>query len=235
MQALAPHTLLMAWERGRSRHPLDRALMLCALARPDADPERLADEPLGHLNRTLLALRQASFGSELRAYLDCPTCGERLEFNLDAAALIALGSEIEAPVEVEGVSFRLPTSRDLALVATENDIDHAALHLMRLCRLTNQGVDEATALETLIAPLEEALEKADPCASLALDFDCEACGHAWTAPFDIAAFLWEEIEAGARHLLDQIHLLASAYGWSEREILALPESRRAAYLQRVLA
>jgi hypothetical protein len=49
----------------------------------------------------------------------------------------------------------------------------------------------------------------------------------------VAAFVWEEIEACAARLLDDVHVLARAYGWSERAILALPEMRRAAYLERV--
>lgn len=245
MRPLATDTLLLAWESGRKRHPVDRALMLFALARPDADPEYLADEPLGKLNQALIALRQTSFGSELRACVDCPACGERLEFTLDAGALLALGSHTETAVEVQGMNFRLPTSRDMARLAagqsefaeggSRNNVESAALCLMRLCRLPDQLNDDETLSESLIEPLEAAFESADPCAGLALDFDCEACGHAWTAPFDIGAFLWEEIEAGARHLLDQVHLLASAYGWSERDILAMPDSRRAFYLERVTA
>jgi len=32
-----------------------------------------------------------------------------------------------------------------------------------------------------------------------------------------------------------VHALARTYGWSEREILALGDARRQAYLERVLA
>jgi hypothetical protein len=36
-------------------------------------------------------------------------------------------------------------------------------------------------------------------------------------------------------LLDEVHVLARAYGWNEREILGLSAARRAAYLERALA
>jgi len=35
-------------------------------------------------------------------------------------------------------------------------------------------------------------------------------------------------------LLDDIHLLASAYGWTEDEVLRLSPMRREAYVRRVL-
>ena len=39
----------------------------------------------------------------------------------------------------------------------------------------------------------------------------------------------------AVQLLDEVHQLATAYGWTEAEILALSDTRRAAYLDRVTA
>ena len=48
------------------------------------------------------------------------------------------------------------------------------------------------------------------------------------------AFLWDEVDVRARRLLDEVHALAGAYGWSEQRILALSEARRRAYLDRVL-
>ncbi len=55
------------------------------------------------------------------------------------------------------------------------------------------------------------------------------------ADFDIASYLWNGIEQRARRLLDDIHALAQAYGWSETDILALDETRRATYVARVQA
>ncbi|HUD55174.1 MAG TPA: hypothetical protein VMR02_08095 [Terracidiphilus sp.] len=44
-----------------------------------------------------------------------------------------------------------------------------------------------------------------------------------------------QIEARARRLLYEVHTLAAAYGWSEREILSLSAPRRALYLEMVRA
>ena len=43
-----------------------------------------------------------------------------------------------------------------------------------------------------------------------------------TVPFDIARFLDDELAGRATRLLDEIHLIAMAYHWSEAAILALP-------------
>ena len=51
--------------------------------------------------------------------------------------------------------------------------------------------------------------------------------------FDIGAFLWSEIEACASRLLAEVDALARAYGWRERDILAMSGIRRAAYLDMV--
>ena len=66
-----------------------------------------------------------------------------------------------------------------------------------------------------------------------LALQCVACGHAGEAQLDPGALLWDEIDARARVLLGEVHRLASAYGWSEAEILALGPARRASYIAMV--
>ena len=232
MQALSADRLLRAWELGRDRHPIDRGLLLHALAEPDADPDALADQPLGQRNRALFALRAATFGRQLPAWLDCPACGERLELSLDTASFDTLAPPAEGPVEVAGLRLRLPTSRDLAALAGDTSADGAALRLLEHCLITAPGAP-TPALAPLLDAASEALEQADPWADLLFASTCGACGHAWDVRLDIAAFLWEELDAHAQRLLDEVHLLASAYGWPEADILALSAPRRAAYLQRV--
>ena len=51
----------------------------------------------------------------------------------------------------------------------------------------------------------------------------------------MAEFLDTELRSRAATLLDEIHLIAMSYHWSETEILALPVSRRQDYLRRILA
>ena len=57
-----------------------------------------------------------------------------------------------------------------------------------------------------------------------------ACGAQTSAPFDAATVLYADVTAHVDRLLADVHRLASAYGWSEREILMLPPARRERYL-----
>jgi len=237
MTGMDAQSLLACWEHGRRHHPQHRVQLLFAAAEPNLDPETLADRPLGTRNAALLRLRQSLFGDALKSCVDCPECGERLEFTLSANSLLAraperLGGAGIPDVTVAGHTLRLPTSRDLANVATESNASSAARRLLQ--RLCVSGTPEqwSEELETRIA---RALDDADPCLDLTLDLACPACGHDWSAPFDVGGFLWEEIDVRARRLLDEVHALARSYCWSERQILELSETRRRAYLERVLA
>lgn len=85
----------------------------------------------------------------------------------------------------------------------------------------------------MLHAVEARMAELDPQGDIELDLACDACGHAWQTAFDVCAFFWEEIEARAKRLLQEVRLLASAYGWTERDVLALSDSRRAAYLKMV--
>ena len=226
--ALTADLLLSTWASGCERHPIDRALLLYALAAPDTPTDDLADHPLGERNSALLRLRQRLFGDELAGYCDCPHCGERLEFTLHCSDLLAPAASARPMAEVAGRACRPPSSRDLAEIARLDDPEQAAWQLLQRCCGDRADAD-------LLPAFEAALEEADPCADCSLKLGCEACAQNAVVPFDIAHFLWEELAAQARRLLDEVHLLARAYSWSEPEILALPAVRRQAYLQRVLA
>ena len=194
----------------------------------------LADCSLGQRNAALLRLRQSLFGDALACCIDCPRCSERLEFSLRASALLAQHRDDACQVELGGLRFRLPTTRDLARIAGESEENVGAQKLLWSLIGPDQA-SETGAMERLAERLARALEDADPCLDFALDFDCPECGNRWTASFDIAAHLWQEIDARSRRLLDEIHILARAYGWPEREILALTDARRQAYLERATA
>ncbi|MGW6805848.1 hypothetical protein ACWGCF_46290, partial [Streptomyces sp. NPDC055039] len=79
--------------------------------------------------------------------------------------------------------------------------------------------------------LAEKAAEADPAADVTLNVNCPECGGATPAALDITSYLWTELDAWARDLLLDVHLLASAYGWSEPEILALSPLRRRYYLE----
>ncbi|MDQ6965943.1 MAG: hypothetical protein Q9M23_03340, partial [Mariprofundaceae bacterium] len=226
---------LALWERGLVRHPIDRALLLCAWARPELSPSQLPDLPLGSLNRTLLRLREACFGPQIRACVDCEQCSECLELTFNTGQLLAgaNGDDTSTEFVISSLRFRIPCSRDLAAISGEGDIKAAALKILEQCCLEHPG-ETNVSFASLLAEAEEAMDRLDPAADISLTLHCEKCDHQWLAGFDIGTLLWDEIDLRARALLSEVHSLAQTYGWTEPEILALSTQRRAAYLDLVV-
>jgi hypothetical protein len=225
--------ILDLWDRGTRRHPIDRALLTLGMAGPEAASQSPADWPLGRRNQALAQLRGDCFGHAIHGWTPCPRCGQRLEFETDWRALAEQAGEADAdtPITVGGRVFRLPTSRDLARVAHEADPIEAAMRLLEDCRISADG--PVAWSEQEFDKVSERMALADPLAETRLRLACPSCAHVWEASFDIAAFLWEEIEARAKRTLFEVHTLALAYGWSEAQILSLSASRRALYVEMV--
>jgi hypothetical protein len=83
--------------------------------------------------------------------------------------------------------------------------------------------------DSVLGTVIERIAEADQ-AEVRIGLTCPECEHQWNEVFDIVSFFWTEIDAWARQLLREVHVLASVYGWSEREILALSPTRRQIYL-----
>jgi hypothetical protein len=227
MRTWSGQQLLDVWEQGARRHTVDRALLLAATAGGEA-LETLADLPLAVLRGRLLSIRRANFGRRLTMSAACPACAARLEVSFDVD-LLPVG---DAPpwIDVEGRRVRPPTSRDLAAALVHADLETAERVLAQRCL---DAADEEHLAPEWIAAVDRALADADGGADVSLSLRCDECQHAWSSPFDLAAYLWIEVDLKARALLAEVHELARAYGWSERDILALSDTRRAAYLAMV--
>jgi hypothetical protein len=234
MQPLADAQLLDLWERGRPRHPVDRGVLALGAALPAEAREGLADVPVSRRDALLLQLRCATFGARLSACVACPACREGLEFELDAQTVRdwqRAGARNEV-VECAGLRFRLPTSRDLREIAGLRDARQAARRLAELC-LLDRAPESLEWSAELLSQLDDAFDRADPGGNIELALVCVACGQSWSEAFDVVGFFWEEIDARARSIMQEIHRLATAYGWTEGEILSLGPSRRAGYLEMV--
>lgn len=230
MKPLNNRDFLQLWEQGSTLHPLDRGILALQAALPDTQHDTLADWPLGRRNQALVELRCACFGTRLRAWITCERCPEKLEFDLDGGALAQGAEDRTETIVVDGQTFRLPTSRDVAGVVHESDPDQAVARLVEACRVARDPSDGT------MADLEEVsrqLSLADPMAEILIHLRCPTCGCENSPPLDIGSFLWTEIEVRAKRLLREIHVLAAAYGWTEQTVLALSEHRRAAYLEMV--
>jgi len=234
MAFLSSERLLSVWDEGVRRHPIDRGLLLFALAAPDTPAVQLADLPLSRRNAALMELYESSFGARLAGWVDCVACGERMEFVTDTSSFPRPAASGPDLIEVDGLRFRRPTSRHLAQLVQGTDLEAAARQLLLACADSSELLpQDEEALTAMLDEVESAIEEADPWVDITVGVRCPACAHEEAATLDIADLLWEEISSRAQSLLDDVHVLARAYGWSEPEVLALSDARRAAYLERV--
>jgi hypothetical protein len=233
MSGLNDSDFLSIWESGSRRHPLDRALLALGAGFPESSSESLAAWPIGRRNRALIGLHCRCFGPRLRGIVSCAGCGEKLEVDLDGRVLTGDTPDPGAgeTIEVGGQEFRLPGTRELAGVVTEGDPRAAAVRLVEGCRVSAGG--HAPWTDGDLEEIGQRMADADPLAEIRVQLRCPECGREGDESLDIVTFLWAEIEARVRRLLSDIHALASAYGWSESEILSMSEGRRAIYLEMV--
>lgn len=235
-RALPPLARLEAREQGARLHPVDRALVLLRLA-DDAAPESLPRLPLAERDRRLLGHRRATFGDRMLCLADCTSCGATQEFELSAGRLLAGLHEAPAEETLEASEWRIRlralASADLAAAAREKTPERAAAILVAqaVVEACGPGNEASDRLPDDLWPLVEArVAEREAAAEISLDLTCPACGATWTAGFDIGSHFWTEVEADARRLLGEVATLAERFGWSEEALLAMPASRRRAYL-----
>jgi hypothetical protein len=239
MQHLTSAALLCAWEAGLAqRDPRARARALLALACPDLGDAERGALPCTTRDRQLLELRTRAFGTRFEGVAECPQCRATLELSFGSADLLSdhpagAAQVTELRLEEYTVHFRLPCVDDL------DGMDGRPLEVQRaemLRRLVTESAraGEVCAAADLPAAVLEAVDAAleDTAPALArIDLHCDECGHHWNPPFDPAAYLWTELDAWAERLLWEVHALARAYAWSERDLLSMSPWRRQRYLQ----
>ena len=245
MRALSAAELLEVWEAGFAQASTERALALLAAACPESSRDTLAAMSIGRRDAELLALRDALWGPRMEAVVVCPGCRDRLEMALNTREFLscpqpALPGAISLSMAGYDVSFRLPTTLDVMEAAGQagtGDQESCPRLVFQRCLLSARQGNESVTPDQLPAEVVDGIAKrmgeADALAEIQLQVTCPSCQHAWRALFDVVSFLWTEIEVWAWRILSDVHTLASAYGWDERDILALSPTRRQFYLEMV--
>jgi hypothetical protein len=240
MMAVSSAQLLAAWERGLTQPPARRALTLLNADGDGGTFDTLARLSIGERDKQLLSLREQMFGPRLKAIAQCPACGESLEVDFNVADVrVEPTGPPPGPFTLEHeefvVTFRLPASLDLASLDENAATVENRRRLVELCVLSafcHGSVISADELpDETVMEIAAQMAKADPQAEVLITMQCPTCPHQWIAPLDIGAFFWAELNAWATRVLREVHLLASAYGWRELDILALSPTRRQLYLE----
>lgn len=215
--------LLDGWSAAGPPHQrLDR--LLCALASTDGIvPEVLARDTLGMRNQRLLRLHARYGGGALEAVAKCPACETLNEFALPGDVLLALPAPpADAAATIGAARFRLPRMSDL--------LSDDPRPLVERCCETGSLPSAGS-----VAQAGDLLDALDPAANPVFDLACSACGTAYRAAVDVAGFVASALDRLIARLLREIDMIASAYGWSEPAILALPADRRRRYVDMIAA
>jgi hypothetical protein len=146
----------------------------------------------------------------------------------DSLTAIAAGYEVQ---------FRLPNSLEVLAIAHAPDVTLARRVLFDRCvlRATRDGntVPASDLPDEAVSAVAAQMALVDPQANIQLALTCPACAHQWLAAFDIAAYLWAEVDTWAARVLREVHILASTYGWREADILRMSPLRRQIYLEMI--
>jgi hypothetical protein len=240
--------LLTAWELGLPGSPAQRGVVLLGALLPARPLDDVLAMSVGERDAHLLEARRLLFGPQLECVVTCPECASDLELGVGVDDLLSMSDDApggdgrsDEDLQIGRWRLRVRALELRDLLDASGAADPAAGRELLLDRCIMSAVDvsadpgESQTASAIPADVEGALvaelERRNPTGALDFELTCPECATVWLAPFDVVAFLWVELDGWARRTLDEIHQLATAYGWTEPEVLALSAWRRAAYLQ----
>ena len=235
MKSPTASDLLETWEIGLEQSALKGLLVLLTKTFDLPDADAAAQQSIGERDAELLQLREELFGTKLVNKAHCPKCAETLEWEMNTREMQIQTPPFESPPRVYDLEappfrlrFRLPNSKDILTPAAY------ARHILLDCILevTDDGKDfpKKDLPASVLDSLSKDMEKKDPQAHITMVLTCAACAEIFTVVFDIVNYLWAEIDNWAKHMLQEIFVLARAFGWSERDIISMSAHRRKLYL-----
>jgi hypothetical protein len=218
-------------------HPVTTLLRLASRLAVDSvagEPVAWDDLPAADLGAVALAIRRAWLGDIVRTEGFCSgaACRERMDITFAISSYLAhhrprpfrgvLPGRAAGWFELTGcpASFRLPTIGDLRAAVSAPDPE---LFLRQRC------VNPASVSSAVARRISRAMDALAPSLDGPVTAQCPACGDSVVFHFDPLTYALAELQAAAGGLYEDVHLLASAFGWPEHDILAMPRQRRARY------
>ena len=180
---------------------------------------QIDDLTVTEADRLMLRLYLSIYGAGAECRMQCQACNEPSEFTLnledvartqDAACVPLPPGETHWTLPGGG-RVRPPRLRDLATGTGES-----------LLAIIAEGVTSAP-------EVDEWLDRAAPVMAFDVGGPCPHCGATNEIRFDLAAFLAARLAGERPFLVREVHLLASRYGWSLGEIMALSRDDRRTY------
>jgi hypothetical protein len=230
---------------GRITYPelTTRILVRCVtrLGRDPVGREMISALTIGDREALLWHVRRLTVGDLIEAVLSCASCGEKASIELTVVDLVRQpyaewNPTFEEEIAGRRVEFRLPCGFDVERLSSSShrDLELLADALVEACVIRVDGSPVVPGqLEPIRDRLSERLASLDPQAETLLDTTCPACDAPIAASLDAASFLAEELQRRSRYLFEEVHVLATAYHWSEREILGMTADRRRIYLDMI--
>jgi hypothetical protein len=208
--------------------------VLCkALTAPDGkaySEDDVAAMPLGQVRYLMAKLAQHFEADERWITSSCSDCNKPFDFPISLAALpYVTKGEAVSTVETSlgAIGIRQPCAGDHIAIAGLPQSERKT----ELLSLTT-GQTAQTIAKFSVADLEAidlALGDLSPQYTTAAAASCPACGQMNAVPISTSDWLADVGEGP----FEDVHTIASAYGWSEDEILTLPRWKRANFVQRI--
>lgn len=187
--------------------------------------------PFADVDAALLALRRYLKGDRILTEVRCESCRSLADISISIEEYLAAN----APCRVRGLElddngihtyrgsrFRVPTTLDVVEESLRFGTgERAADELSRRCAVLDD--------EPLPRTVSRVLDSIAPILAGIVDGGCPTCGATIQVWFEPGAFVLEEFRIAAGMVVEQAHLLAATYGWSEESILAMPSQRRQVY------
>lgn len=208
---------------------------------------------VAELNAVILQLRQALIGDRIATETVCQAkgCGRRIDVTFSISEYLShhapSGPVVHGrrwrvePAEKQGeeqrwfrltgaaaggvpgpIMFRLPTVDDQLSVRGRADA---------IAQLAVRCLRPATVPAAARRQVEAAMERMAPDLCDEIRGVCPECGSTMTLWFDAMQFCLRELRDRAAFIYEDVDLLARRYHWSEQEIIAMPQARRAAYAE----
>lgn len=208
------------------------------VARPIGRDVEWSALTVSDLDALVLHIRRAVLADIVRTTVRCraQACGERVDIRFGIGEYLAhhrprRARQVEAEDEPgwyalrdRSARFRLPSGADMVALRA---CARPEIELRRRC------IQPEDAGGAVLRRVQRAMEALAPNLAGDLVGTCAECGEHLALRFDPQRYCLRELRMHAASVYDDVHVLATAYGWTEPDILALPRARRARYAELV--